>query len=125
MLLVDAQLPPALATWLTQAGIRAEHVGAVMGDPAAGDATIWERARQPGWGIISKEQDFADRGMLYGPPPVVIHLTLGNCSNRQLIEHLQRCWPIIQPLLLQPGSAVITVDWQAVGLHQIEDRQGP
>lgn len=31
--------------------------------------------------ILSKDQDFVDRGTLYGPPPIVIHLNLGNCSN--------------------------------------------
>ena len=81
MILVDAQLPPLLATWLAAQGVAAEHVGAVMGDPAASDSVIWQHARQPGWVIISKDQDFADRGLLIGPPPVVIHMVLGNCST--------------------------------------------
>jgi predicted nuclease of predicted toxin-antitoxin system len=117
MIIVDAQLPPALAVWLTHAGMPAKHVGAVMGDPAAADATIWQYASQPGWVIISKDQDFADRGMVHGPPPIVIHIVLGNCSNRRLIEHLQRSWSVITPLLAQPDAAVITVDWHAIGLH--------
>ncbi len=88
-----------------------------MGDPAATDATIWQHASQPGWVIVSKDQDFADRGMVHGPPPIVVHLVLGNCSNRRLIEHMQRSWPLIATLLMQPGAAIITVDWHAVGLH--------
>ena len=120
MFLVDAQLPPALAIWFAQSGFEAEHVGAVMGDLAAADTTIWQRARQTGWVIISKDQDFADRGLVHGPPPIVIHLVLGNCSNRRLIEHIGRSWSVIARLLVQPGAAVITVDWHAIGLHTIE-----
>jgi predicted nuclease of predicted toxin-antitoxin system len=43
-LLVDAQMPPALARWLTSLGHQAEHV-ADIGLLAASDLEIWEAAR--------------------------------------------------------------------------------
>ncbi len=79
MIVVDAQLPPALTVWFRERGLEAEHVGPLMGDAAASDERIWAHARQPGWMILSKDQDFVDRGILYGPPPIVIQVNLGNC----------------------------------------------
>lgn len=118
MLVIDAQLPPSLVTWFQDHGMLAEHVGPLMGDPAAADETIWQLARKPGWVILTKDQDFVDRAMVFGPPPVVIHLNLGNCSNQKLKRHLEQCWPVVSILLQQPGAAIITIDWQAIGLRK-------
>ncbi|MGM0984784.1 MAG: DUF5615 family PIN-like protein [Pseudomonadota bacterium] len=41
--LVDAQLPPALARWLTEQGHHAEHVADLKME-AASDAAIWRWA---------------------------------------------------------------------------------
>lgn len=41
--LVDAQLPPALAHWLSARGHEAVHVGE-LGMQAATDRVIWDRA---------------------------------------------------------------------------------
>jgi len=117
MIVIDAQLPPALVTWFRERGFVAEHVGPLMGDPAASDERIWTRARQPGWIILSKDQDFVDRGILYGPPPIVIHVNLGNCSNQRLMEHLDRCWSTVAHLIQRSDAAVVTIDWLAIGLR--------
>lgn len=122
MIVIDAQLPPALAMWFQERGFTAEHVGPLMGDPAASDECIWTRARQPGWMIVSKDQDFVDRGTLYGPPPIVIHVNLGNCSNRNLLAHLDRCWSTVVALVQQPDAAVVTIDWLAIGLRTTNQR---
>lgn len=119
MIVIDAQLPPALAAWFQNGGYMAEHVGPLMGDPAASDERIWTRARQPGWMIVTKDQDFVDRGTLFGPPPVVIHVNLGNCSNQRLLAHFDRCWPTVAALVQQPDAAVVTIDWLAIGLRTV------
>ena len=65
--LVDAQLPPALARWLTAQGHQATHVFD-LGLHTADDPVIWERARGELAVIISKDEDFVDRWLLSDQP---------------------------------------------------------
>lgn len=81
---VDAQLPPALATWLS-----AEHdVQAIslrdLGLRDATDAEIFESARQAGIVVISKDSDFVDLVSRHGMPPQLLWVTCGNVTNREL-----------------------------------------
>lgn len=55
----------------------------------ADDQRVWEFAKQSGMAIISKDSDFQQRSMLYGPPPKVIWVSLGNCTTEQ-VERLIR-----------------------------------
>jgi len=64
--LIDAQLPPVLARWITSQGHDAVHVFD-LGLQAADDPLIWERARSQDAVIISKDEDFVDRWLLSDP----------------------------------------------------------
>ena len=55
--LVDAQLPPALARWLTERGHDAFHVFDV-GMGRAGDQEIWNHAAAINAVIVTKDEDF-------------------------------------------------------------------
>jgi len=61
--IVDAQLPAALARWLSANGHTAEHV-ADRQMQAAADSAIWEWARRESSVIITKDEDFAQRKVL-------------------------------------------------------------
>lgn len=50
------------------------------------DDDVWAYARAHGFTIISKDSDFQQRSLLYGGPPKVIWLRIGNCSRNQLVE---------------------------------------
>jgi len=71
--LVDAQLPPALARWLSGKGHEAEHVADRQME-AASDAAIWDFALRTSAAIITKDEDFAQRKVLTEKGPVVIYL---------------------------------------------------
>ncbi|MEZ6122023.1 MAG: DUF5615 family PIN-like protein [Planctomycetaceae bacterium] len=81
---VDANLPPALAPWMTQElgveAVSAEYLGLL----AAADAEIFERARQSGVVILTKDLDFVELIHRHGPPPQVVWLSCGNTSNIRL-----------------------------------------
>jgi predicted nuclease of predicted toxin-antitoxin system len=72
-LVVDAQLPPALAKWLVAQGHDAVHVFD-LDYARAPDLVIWEHAREIGAVIITKDEDFALRVQLRpsGPPVIWI-----------------------------------------------------
>ncbi len=92
--LVDAQLPPALARALSDAGYDAQAVRE-LGLREAEDGTIWNHAVAHQAAIITKDQDFADRSIVGAPSPVIIWLRIGNTSNRVLLEWLLPLWPEI------------------------------
>lgn len=81
---VDAQLPPLLATWLSEQF----HVEAfslrTLGLRDACDAEIFQAAQQQDIVIISKDSDFVELVSRYGTPPQLIWVTCGNVTNRRL-----------------------------------------
>ena len=44
------------------------------------DVDIWEYAKLHGFVIVTKDKDFQQRSLLYGPPPKIIWLRVGNCA---------------------------------------------
>lgn len=91
---VDAQLPPALARVLREAGHDAQAVRD-LGLRDAEDSGIWEYALSHQAAIVTKDQDLADRLMSSRVAPVVVWLRIGNTSNRVLIAWLLPLWPEI------------------------------
>ena len=90
--LVDAQLPPGLARWISDHGHQATHVFEISlqtGD----DQVIWEHARRQNAVIISKDEDFVDRWLLDETPVVLIWIRKGNCSNEALMTWFEPLWP--------------------------------
>jgi predicted nuclease of predicted toxin-antitoxin system len=91
---VDAQLPPALARALREAGHDARAVRE-LGLREAEDSDIWKYALDHHAAIITKDHDFAERLMSIRNVPVVVWLRIGNTSNRALIAWLLPLWPEI------------------------------
>jgi predicted nuclease of predicted toxin-antitoxin system len=85
--LIDAQLPPALAQYLVNAGHTAQHVSGI-GLLEASDDTVWMYARRSGAVIITKDEDFAARWARGDRVVPVVWLRIGNCSRRALIGWL-------------------------------------
>jgi len=53
------------------------------------DQAIWEYAKGHDFVIVSKDHDFIDLQSLYGFPPKLIILLLGNSSNDDVLKALQ------------------------------------
>ena len=81
--IVDAQLPPALALWLVEAGHEATHVEEV-GLREAEDQPIWRYALENQAVLITKDEDFAEHARGSRRSPVIVWLRIGNASNRAL-----------------------------------------
>jgi predicted nuclease of predicted toxin-antitoxin system len=65
-----------------------DHV-ALLGMAEASDREIWEHAGAAGFMVVSKDSDFRQLAFLYGPPPKVLWLSVGNVSTA-VIEELLR-----------------------------------
>jgi len=91
ILWLDAQLSPALASWITAqfAPIQAVPVRD-LGLRNADDREIFAQARAAGAVVMTKDRDFLHLLFEQGPPPQVIWLRVGNSSNQALHSVLLR-----------------------------------
>ena len=105
--LIDAQLPPALARWLTDQGHNAQHV-ADCDLQSASDRQIWDYAVQNGSAIITKDEDFAQRRALTEQGPVVVWIRLPNARRKDLLEWFGNAMPAILTAL-ENGDTLIEV----------------
>lgn len=84
MLLVDAQLSPGLALWITNNfGLECYSVG-YLGLRDATDIEIFQKARALNAIVLTKDEDFVKLLHQLGSPPKVIWLTCGNTSNARM-----------------------------------------
>jgi len=88
-LLFDENLSPNLPRLVMAAFPGSEHVRET-GLKGRTDEDVWNHARLNGFTIISKDKDFYQRALLYGPPPKFIWLRLGNCTRDELLALIQR-----------------------------------
>lgn len=96
--MVDAQLPPALARWLREAGHEAAHVEDV-GLRDAEDGEIWAHVMESGAVVMTKDEDFAARSMQASKAPVIVWLRVGNATNLVLRAWIEARLPGIMQLL--------------------------
>ena len=105
--LVDANLPPRLCDGLRSHGHNGEHLF-YRNQLTATDTQVWSLGKVETWVIISKDVDFFDRALLYGAPPQVVHVAVGNCSNARLFDALGSKWDDIEQALIA-GSRLISI----------------
>lgn len=111
--LVDAQLPPRLCRFLSEKGAEAVHVSETEGGLTSSDTSLWELTGATGGIIASKDLDFVERAVVLGPPPQVLHIDVGNCSNRDLFTILEGFWPEIQKHLAA-GARLVSVGREGI-----------
>ncbi len=114
-LLLDQNLSPRLCERLRDVWTEIVHVRAV-GLAAADDSAVWAYARQQGFTIASKDGDFSGRSSLYGAPPKVIWLALGNCSTSEIERRLRRHRDEIEAFTTEPDATLLVIEpGQSVG----------
>ena len=87
-LLFDQNLSSRLVVALTDFYPESRHVRDI-GLQAAIDEEVWSYALRHGLTIVSKDIDFHQRSLLFGSPPQVIWIALGNCSTDEIATLLR------------------------------------
>jgi predicted nuclease of predicted toxin-antitoxin system len=83
--LIDNQLPIALARFIAANNFECLHVRDVELD-RANDRTIWAYAKDRGYVIVTKDEDFQAMANRQGTiPPQVVWVRLGNCRKDALL----------------------------------------
>jgi predicted nuclease of predicted toxin-antitoxin system len=94
-LLFDENLSHRLARRLADIFPDSLHVRD-LGLKAANDPLVWDYAKDNGFMIVSKDADMHDLSLLFGNPPKVVWLLLGNCSTSDVENLLRRDFNVIK-----------------------------
>ncbi len=82
-LLFDHNMSPRLVQRLADLFPDASHVMFAHLEQATDD-DVWHYASLHDFAIVTKDADFTDLSLIYGFPPKVIWLRIGNCTTTQL-----------------------------------------
>jgi len=105
---VNAQLPPAIANWISE-NFNVEAVAVrELNLREATDLEIFTAARNVSAIVMTKDSDFVELVNARGMPPQVIWLTCGNTTNARLREILAQALPSAIKLL-KSGEAVVEI----------------
>jgi predicted nuclease of predicted toxin-antitoxin system len=55
----------------------------------ADDTLIWSFAKEHGYTIVSKDADFHQRSLVFGHPPKLVFLRIGNCPTSKITQLLR------------------------------------
>jgi predicted nuclease of predicted toxin-antitoxin system len=56
----------------------------------ASDVRLWEMALAGGFAILTRDEDFIRLSIARGHPPKVVHVQLGNCTTRDVVDLIRR-----------------------------------
>jgi predicted nuclease of predicted toxin-antitoxin system len=62
----------------------------------AGDPRVWEHAAAHGFLLTSKDTDFYQRSLVFGAPPQIIWLRIGNAPTTLIADLLRRQYLLIR-----------------------------
>jgi len=75
----------------------------------ATDSEIWTYARTNGFVIVSKDSDLRQRAFLYGPPPKVIWLSVGNSGTEAIASLIRSNHSKIQSFVQNPEESLMVL----------------
>lgn len=107
-LLFDENLSPKLPGLLAATFPGSVHVRE-CGLRGQTDDAVWEYASTHGFAIISKDSDFQQRSLLYGHPPKIIWLRIGNCTREQIVQIITSHEHDIHALEINPFESVLVL----------------
>lgn len=73
------------------------------------DVDIWEFAKENGFVIVSKDMDFQQRSLLFGHPPKVIRLRVGNCPVQMIEDMLRRYSAVIHIFEMDAAKSYLAI----------------
>lgn len=105
-ILIDNNLPVSLAGRLRVLSCDAVHLRELAYQQAP-DRMIWNYAIEHGYAVLTKDADFCKFSDLYGHPPKVIWLGIGNAERQQTVEIVLGCKNRIESFLNNAGKSLL------------------
>jgi predicted nuclease of predicted toxin-antitoxin system len=94
-LLFDENLSHKLSSKLADLFPDSVHVRDI-GLKSAADPVIWDYAKGYDFIIVSKDEDLHQRSFVFGYPPKVVWIRLGNCSTGQIEDLIRKEFSLIK-----------------------------
>ena len=108
-LLLDQNLSRRLLPEIEPAFAGSTQV-ALCGLDTASDLALWDFARENGFCIVTKDADFVELSAVFGFPPKVLRLNLGNVSNQRVREVLLAQREAVSAFLIDAAAGVLEID---------------
>jgi predicted nuclease of predicted toxin-antitoxin system len=107
-LLFDQNLSRSLVRKLNDLFPESAHIASLAVDEAD-DRRIWVYAATHDYVLASKDSDFRQLAMLYGPPPKVVWLRVGNCGTDVVEACLRKHASSIATFIADQESSVYPI----------------
>ncbi|MEG3439263.1 DUF5615 family PIN-like protein [Pannus brasiliensis CCIBt3594] len=107
-LLFDENLSPKLPSRLNDLFPDSLHVRDV-GMKSTIDPIVWDYAKSNDLMIVSKDSDMHDLSLVFGNPPKVIWIRLGNCSTLQVESLLRKEFDTIEVFYRDPSLSMLAL----------------
>jgi predicted nuclease of predicted toxin-antitoxin system len=85
------------------------HIKSV-GLKEAEDAIVWDWAKRHEFTIVSKDTDFHQRAIVFGPPPKFIWLRIGNCPTSLITSILRSRYEIIRQFIQSEAESILVLE---------------
>lgn len=76
---------------------------------AADDEAVWRHAADGAFAIVTKDDDFRQRGFVRGAPPKVIWVRLGNCATDEVEAVLRARHADVLAFEADPAGALLVL----------------
>lgn len=107
-LLFDENLSHKLVRSLADLFPDSVHVRDV-GLKAADDPAVWEYAKDNALLIVSKDSDMRQRSFVFGFPPKIVWVRLGNCSTADVEKLLRANFAAIRAFHQDPYASFLSL----------------
>ena len=107
-LLLDENLSPDLVQDLSTDFPGSAHVRD-LDLKSATDIAVWERARADRYTLVSKDSDFRQMSFLFGAPPKVVWIRLGNCSTKEILALFRKRRAALEAFSEDPEASFLVL----------------
>ena len=106
MLLLDESLSDRIVALILDLYPGSAHVKA-HGLSRTDDSLIWSFAREHGYTIVSKDADFHHRSLVFGHPPKLVLLRVGNCPTNRILQLLRESYVLISAFEMEASASIL------------------
>ncbi|MDP2824116.1 MAG: DUF5615 family PIN-like protein [Sulfuritalea sp.] len=107
-LLFDENLSSRLVKLLAEPFPESAHIDDV-GLHGCPDGEVWSYARERGFVLVSKDNDFRQLSFLHGAPPKVVWLRIGNAPTKAVVELLRSRKVDVESFVRDADTALLTL----------------
>jgi predicted nuclease of predicted toxin-antitoxin system len=108
-LLLDENLSGRIISRIGDLFPDSTHIKAV-GLKEADDFVVWEWAKKHGFAIVSKDTDFHQRAIVFGHPPKIIWLRVGNCETSLITNLLRSRFHVIRQFIESKTESLLVLE---------------